>query len=287
MTSPTRDPVFAIAPGAGGLPRLALVASDGARAEIYLHGAHVTSWVPADGQERLFLSRTSEFRAGAAIRGGAPVIFPQFSSLGPLPKHGFARVLPWTFVDAQATADGAAATFQLRDSEASRRIWPHPFGAELTVSVGGNRLSIMLGLINTGEAPLTFTAALHTYLAVTDIATTFVEGLVGLRYRDTAMGGVEGHQVAPRVDFRGEVDRIYYDAPAEVCVVEQHRTTTVSATGFPDVVVWNPSAAKGASLADLEPDGYRRFVCVEAAVIAAPVRLAPSEHWQGTQTLVA
>ena len=65
------------------------------RLKIYLHGAHVTSWVPAGGDERLFLSQKSEFRPGAAIRGGVPVIFPQFGGLGTLPKHGFARTLPW------------------------------------------------------------------------------------------------------------------------------------------------------------------------------------------------
>ena len=67
-------------PGAGGLPKIVLEAPDGARAELYLHGAHVTAWTPAGaGDERLFLSAASEFRADAAIRGGVPVIFPQFA----------------------------------------------------------------------------------------------------------------------------------------------------------------------------------------------------------------
>ncbi|MCX6029757.1 MAG: D-hexose-6-phosphate mutarotase [Chloroflexi bacterium] len=286
MTPPILDPLFAIAPGAGDLPRLALVAPDGARAEVYLHGAHVASWVPAGGQERLFLSRTSAFSPGAAIRGGVPVVFPQFSGLGPLPKHGFARVLPWGFIGAAATADGAAATFQLHDSEASRGLWANAFLAELTVSTGGKQLVVTLAVTNTGAGPFTFTTALHTYLAVADIAATTVEGLAGLRYRDAAAGGVEGVDAEPQVRFAGQVDRIYFDVPAELRVIEPARTTVVRSAGFPDAVVWNPGAAKAATLADLEPDGYRRFVCVEAAVIAAPVRLAPGERWQGTQTLV-
>ncbi len=61
-----------VAPGIGGLPRLVLQAPDGARSEIYLHGAHVTSWVPAGGQERLYVSELAEFRPDAAIRGGIP-----------------------------------------------------------------------------------------------------------------------------------------------------------------------------------------------------------------------
>src|SRR5512139_4252652 len=95
MNAQTMDPVFAIAVAAGGLPKLTLVAPDGARAEVYLYGAHVVSWVPAGGQERLFLSRTSAFRAGAPIRGGVPVVFPQFGALGPLPLHGLVRLMVW------------------------------------------------------------------------------------------------------------------------------------------------------------------------------------------------
>ena len=36
---------------------------------------------------------------------------------------------------------------------------------------------------------------------------------------------------------------------------------------------------------DLEPDAYRRMLCVEAAVARAPVVLAPQATWRGTQTL--
>ncbi len=52
-------------------------------------------------------------------------------------------------------------------------------------------------------------------------------------------------------------------------------------------MVWNPGAAKCATMADLEPEDYLRFVCVEAATVGAPVTLGPGERWQGSQTLVA
>ncbi|MES2106056.1 MAG: D-hexose-6-phosphate mutarotase, partial [Pseudomonadota bacterium] len=67
------------------MDQLILRAQDGAQAGITAHGAHVCSWIPAAGKEQLFLSKTSEFRDGAAIRGGVPVIFPQFAGLGSLP----------------------------------------------------------------------------------------------------------------------------------------------------------------------------------------------------------
>ena len=50
--------------------------SDGASALVALHGAHVLSWIPADGRERLFLSERATFDGQAAIRGGIPLVFP-------------------------------------------------------------------------------------------------------------------------------------------------------------------------------------------------------------------
>jgi glucose-6-phosphate 1-epimerase len=61
----------------------------------------------------------------------------------------------------------------------------------------------------------------------------------------------------------------------------------VQKAGFADAVVWNPGAEKCVTMADLEPEDYQRFVCVEAAAVRAPIQLAPGERWQGTQTLKA
>ncbi len=287
MNAATPNSVFAIAPGAGDLPKLTLVAPDGARAEIYLHGAHVTSWIPAGGSERLFMSRASQFKPGSPIRGGIPVIFPQFGTTGPLAQHGFARVMPWEFVGAEVVGMGASAVFRLRDTEDSRSLWANAFLAELTVAIGGNQLTATLAITNTGAESLAFTSALHTYFAVTDLAATAVEGLAGGRYRDAAAGNAEKQQTAPQVTFTDEVNRVYLDAPAELRLIEPGRTTLVRSAGFPDAVVWNPAAAKCATMADLEPADYQRFVCVEAGLIGAPASLAPGARWQGTQTLAA
>src|SRR5258705_11634652 len=95
--------------GVGGLPLVKLRAADGATADVYLHGAHVTSWRPTPGdEERLFLSARSEFRPGTAIRGGIPVIFPQFAAEGPLVRHGFARTSEWRLDDVPEVDTGEA-----------------------------------------------------------------------------------------------------------------------------------------------------------------------------------
>ena len=283
MNAPPDAP-SALVSGAGGLPKVHLSAPDGARADIYLHGAQVTSWIPAGDSERLFTSHASRFDEDTPIRGGIPVVFPQFGTLGPLPLHGLVRVMPWEFGGAALEGADAVAAFRLRDTEGSRRLWPHPFLAELTVAVGGPRLIAALAITNTGPEPFSFTGGLHTYFSVADIAAAAVEGLTGLRYRDAAAGWTDHRETAPRIAFRGEVNRIYFAAPENVRLVEPGRTTLIRSTGFPEVVVWNP-AAKCATMPDLEPDDHERFVCVEAALIAEPRQLNPGERWQGAQTL--
>ena len=283
---PAHDPLVAIAPGAGGLPKLTLTAPDGSRVEVYLYGAHVTSWIPAGGEERLFLSRVSAFAPGSPIRGGVPLVWPQFGTTGPLPLHGIVRLQSWDLAAVDLKDGRATVTLCLVDSEATRALWGHAFRTELAVTAGGNELVISLSAVNTGAAPFTFTAALHTYLAVQDLAATHVEGLQGRSYRDNAAGGVEVVDVAAQVAFGGEVSRLYPNAPAEVRLVDGDRTLTSWAAGFTDAVVWNPGAAKCATVPDLEPEDYLKFVCIETASVAAPVALAPGERWVGSQTLV-
>jgi glucose-6-phosphate 1-epimerase len=280
-------------PGMGGLEKVVLRSRDGAVAEVYLHGAHVTSWQPAsDGEERLFLSERSEFRAGSAIRGGIPVIFPQFAAEGPLPRHGFARTAKWRLLtgnaDAAAPADGAAsATLELESSEATRAIWPAEFVATLALRVGGDRLSIALGVSNVGSRPFTFTSALHTYLRVDDIGQARIEGLHGIRYRVSSDPGVLRVDEDEVVRIAGEIDRVYVEAPRRLVVRDVARTTVLEAAGFPDVIVWNPGPERGAALSDMEPGGDGRMLCVEAGAVQMPIVVEPGARWEGRQTLIA
>lgn len=267
---------------------LNLVAADGSRISLHRHGAHITSWTPVDGLERFYLSGLTDYRPTAAIRGGIPVIFPQFAAEGPLPKHGFARTADWTFVAAGPVDDGGLSVrFQLEDSAATRAIWPSSFTAELIATFGGAQLSVTLVVRNRGGEAFTFTAALHTYLAVEDLAAVRVLGLQGLRYRDSANGSVVRLEADHEVAIDGEVDRIYLDAPSELLLREPRASLRIGQQGFCDTVVWNPGAAKGAALADLDPQGYLQMLCIEAAVVGSPVTLAPGASWSGTQSFDA
>src|SRR3546814_1485198 len=80
--------------------------------------------------------------------------------------------MSWTELAHGRRDDGAGhARFALHDDPATRAIWPHPFAAELSVTIFGDTLETALLIRNTGDAPFTFTAALHSYLRVTDVGT--------------------------------------------------------------------------------------------------------------------
>jgi glucose-6-phosphate 1-epimerase len=271
-----------------GLDRVVLRSSDGASAEVHLHGAHVTSWRPApSGDERLFLSARSEFRRHAAIRGGIPVIFPQFAAEGPLPKHGFARTSAWTLTGEEHERDGSVVgVFRLASSPATQAIWASSFLATLTVRVHGSTLRVELGVENTGSETCVFTAALHTYLRVHDVSRTTLAGLQGTLYRESGAPGVFTVDEEVALCVAGEVDRVYVDAPRRLVMVEPTRELAIEAAGFRDVVVWNPGALRAAEMKDMEPGGERRMLCVEAAAVQKPVRLHPDDRWVGSQTLI-
>lgn len=268
------------------MERVEVRASDGACVELYTHGAHVTSWRPASGEERLYLSARSAFAPDVAIRGGVPIIFPQFAGMGPLPKHGFARISEWELVQTGRTRSGKGeARLRLTATDRTRAIWDHAFDASFVVGVDGMSLSLALSVLNEDSSPFDFTAALHTYLLVDDIRSTSVEGLQGLTYRDSAGAGVEREEQERVLQPSGEVDRIYLGAQSPLEVRDALRRTRISMSGFNDVVIWNPGKDRASALSDLEPGGWLRMLCVEAAAIGAPVHLEPGERWTGQQVL--
>ncbi|AKJ30289.1 D-hexose-6-phosphate mutarotase [Caldimonas brevitalea] len=273
-----------------GQPVVQLRAPDGARATVLLQGGQVISWSPAGGSERLYLSERAVFEDGKAVRGGVPVIFPQFEQRGPLPRHGFARTKRWKLLRADTGRDDAIAVLGLTDDEATRSLWPHAFAVELTVAVGGNRLDLELEVEHRGAqgaAPFSFMAALHTYLRVREVEEARLKGLQGVRYQDSTRQGAEAVESSGALAITDEIDRIYFGATRALLLDEPHRALGIEAQQFPDVVVWNPWDRKCAALPDMPPLGFRQMLCVEAALIGEPVVLQPGEQWWGRQSLVA
>lgn len=271
--------------GHGGLPLVELRHASGARAEIYLHGAHIVGWRPPRGREALFVSSASNFRDGLPIRGGIPVIFPQFGD-GPLPKHGLVRTRAWQVARTNLDADGAVAiTLQLEDDAQTRALWPHPFSLQLRVTLAVN-LTIEFVVTNPGANPFQFQTSLHTYFRIGDIADVGLRGLQGTVFDDFLSSGHACVETRETIGFDRETDRIYIDAPGQVVLDDRlnKRAINIAKNGMNDVVVWNPWVEKSRRMEDFGDEEYRRMVCVETGNMRAPSVLAPGGQWSGRTT---
>lgn len=281
------NPTLGFAPARGGLTA-AHLSHEGAAAVVYLHGAHVASFVPAGRKEALFLSDRAIFDGVAPIRGGVPVCFPQFANRPTpggatgLPNHGFLRNKAWRV---QHGGIGTV-TLQTQDDAETRRLWPFAFNATLTVTLDARALTVALQVTNTGVTPFVYADALHTYLAVSDVRQVEVLDLTG-PYLDQLTGRVLGGTSPTTI--RGELDRIYHANSRTVRVRDGVvRTLVVEKHGSRSTVLWNPDVVKAARLKDLADDEWRQFICVEAGNIDDDaVRLEPHATHTTATTLRA
>src|SRR5271168_648148 len=150
--------------GNGGLPKIQITSAS-ANAEIYLHGAQLTSWRPSGSTEVIFVSEHSRFEEGKAIRGGIPVCFPWFRGKTDDPKapaHGFARTRSWQLESITQAGDAVVVTLATETDEASRKLWSYECHLTHRIAVS-SVVQLELAVTNAGSLPFRFEEALHTY----------------------------------------------------------------------------------------------------------------------------
>lgn len=277
-----------VVPGHGGLPKVQITAP-AASGEVYLHGAHVTSWTPAGQPDALFLSPASRWEPGRAIRGGIPICFPWFGNragAAQSPAHGFVRTKAWALESIAHTDAGAVVCMVTESDEQTRTLWPADFRLTLCATFGA-ALHLELAVTNTGAAPLTFEEALHTYFAVGDATNVRIAGLDGVRYLDKVDAGREQLQHGDIV-FSAETDRVYLDTTAAIDIHAPalRRRIHVGKESSRSTVVWNPWIDKARALADLQDEDWTRMVCVETCnVQPSAIELAPGQRHTMTLTV--
>jgi glucose-6-phosphate 1-epimerase len=266
--------------GSGGLPKVRVTASS-ASADIYLHGAQVTSWKPTHVEEVLFLSEHSNWQDGHAIRGGIPICFPWFRAKVDdqhAPAHGFVRTKEWQLASAKPDGDSVSVTLSTENDESTHRWWPHAFRLEHTVSIGRS-LRLQLTVTNTGQNPFSFEEALHTYFQVSQVETVKIRGLDQTIYLDNVDGNRAKTQSGD-LSFTGTTDNAYIDVRSAADLIDQTRRqmTKTEKVNSATTVVWNPWQEGASSLKDLGNDEWQRFACLEASnILGAAISIAPGQ----------
>lgn len=269
--------------GRGGLPR-AVITTDAANGELYLHGGHVTDYRPAGHEAVLFVSKASWFEDGKPIRGGVPICFPWFADKagqapgGAAPSHGLVRTRAWDLV--RAFRSNGGVTLELATAV-------EPF--ELTLGATfGPALAMALTVRNTAARNAKFEEALHSYFAVSNVRRIAISGLAGVPY----FSKVEGRpmvQADDRLRFTGETDRIYGDTQS-TCVIDDPglgRRITVEKCNSNTTVVWNPWTAKAARMPDFGDGEWSGMVCIETCNVARHAVTLPAGATHRMSTTVS
>jgi D-hexose-6-phosphate mutarotase len=227
------------------------------------------SYRPKGQEEVLWMSSLSTFEEGNPIRGGIPVCFPWFGpheSDSQKPQHGFARLQMWKVAETTNLPGGETQLrLTLRQNPKIKTLWKYSFLAEMVITVGAS-LKVTFRCTNTGKEQFSYSGALHSYFAVSDITNVKIKGLGGSRYYDGIGATVPSTQEENSVVIQKEENRRYINTTSD-CIIEDSglsRKIRVGKTGSRVTVVWNPGEEMAKKIADMPDDGYRTMVCIEA-----------------------
>lgn len=284
FTLPDRVRFYA---GEGQLPECELT-GPGGRVRVSLEGAQVLSYLPVFKQEKhpanqqdvLWISSTSRYEPGKAIRGGIPVCWPWFGDHPDnpeLPAHGFARTSLWEVRTSFADAEVTRLQLGLTDSASTEQLWPGQFELVLDIELG-DRLVLSLTTTNTGSQTFTITEALHTYYAVGAADKLRIEGLKAHRYQDKLEAFAVKTQ-EEELEPQPPLDRVY-DTDQPVVLIDPllKRRIRIDKESSASTIVWNPGPQIAAGMEDVGKGEESGFICIEAGnARERTIRLAPGE----------
>jgi len=248
-----------------------------ATAKVALQGAHLFHYQQTGQNPLLWLSKTSHFKTGKAIRGGTPVCWPWFGKHpddASLPQHGFARTSLFKHIKShEPDGNSSEITLQLQSSAQTLALWPYEFELLVHIVVGPT-LNIALSTTNRSNSPFALSSALHSYFLVSDIGDASIQGLDNTEYWDALTD--ETHVQSGDIHITAEVDRVYQNVTNFLQLNDLTRTIQIKTSGSSSAIVWNPWIDKTRSMSDMENDGYKTMLCIETANAREDTRtLAP------------
>jgi glucose-6-phosphate 1-epimerase len=240
------------------------VVNASAKAKIALQGAHIFEFTCRGKEDLLWLSESSDFELGEAIRGGIPICWPSFGTNNPdLPQHGFARVSIFQLISAtDLDADTTELIFKLTSSQESLRLWDYKFELEVKIVISDS-LIISLKTTNLDKKEFKLTQALHTYFSISDILHVEIDGLDTKPYFDALTSSTCRQD--GKITFNQEFDAVFQEVESEILLKDAPREISIKNEGSSSVVVWNPWIEKCSRMSAMESEAYREFVCIESA----------------------
>jgi glucose-6-phosphate 1-epimerase len=271
-----------------GLLKAELSFAQQARAEVHLQGAHLTRWLDTAGRDNIFNSSTAVYQKGVPIRGGNPIIFPQFGP-GEICQHGFARNSLWRVIKTETTDTATVLELELTPDDVAAHYlaqWGHDFVLHLTISLGETLVTEMK-VTNPNPYPLAFTQGFHTYLAVDDIHHVEISDFSGLEYMDNLRDRAIFQEEREKVRVSEFIDRRYQAISDEITIQDHSsgRLILMQTKNCHDAFVWNPWLEAEKKLADLASQSYQKFVCIEPGNMQTAIILQEGQSFVSTQEI--
>jgi glucose-6-phosphate 1-epimerase len=294
------------------LPYITITHSNsGASAQVHPCGATVCSFKTSSQRELLFLSREAKLDGTKAIRGGIPLVFPQFGQPDKsYPQHGFLRDNIWEVDECSKydNDDAAGLDFVLTlDKVVKSRGGVWDVGTDLdckvilSVKIEPSQMTNVLTISNTSGLDIHFQTLFHTYFKV--------HGSQALDNRSCNVTGLEGYAVSDKitnedytlgsdpVPIDGNVDRVYTPpmgknivdlviATGEGTKVQLTASGTVNGNNVVvSAVVWNPHKEKAKEMSDFGDNEYFDMICVEPGILSYHPTLFGSNDCVFTQII--
>ena len=203
--------------------------------------------------------------------GQSPILFPIVGRLiddkyyldgveYEMPKHGFARKLPWTFLQ----SSGTSMKFVLSDNEETFRLYPYHFDLVVTFTLDGKTLKVSHDIINKNDGTMLFSLGAHpafncrigdklTFSEKETLETVKIDLTNSLRLPDTVPVLNDETDIVITEDVFNEDALIFSGVKSDFITLrsdDHNRTVKFTLGGAPWLGIW---AKPGAPYVCIEP----------------------------------
>ncbi len=258
--------------------------------ELYLHGAHVTSYRPHINHEVLWMSDTAVYQTGKAMRGGIPLCWPWFGAHAHNPEraqHGYARTSHFSVLSTSADAQATSITLTLDPAAAPYAEWQNSACLEVEIRLSDS-LWMEMRTTNKSNSTLTVSNALHSYYRISSRDRISIPDVTGLTYLDKPQHYKQLQQTSA-IEINGEVDRVYLEPPSKIELLDSGRqlSTSISSWGNHNLVIWNPGEKNAKAMSDFDDQGFEQMLCIEPAnALDQSINIKPAECHRLGQEIV-
>lgn len=224
--------------------------------------------------ELLYLSPLSQIGTKQTLRGGIPVLFPQFGNFGNLKKHGFVRDLNWKLVNEENNQNGLFVEYEYVIAKNHFLDWKHSAKLNLKASVINNVFNITIQILNIGDSSFEFTGGLHPYFKINSRSTIKINGLESSSFEDSFP------EIRFELSSERVIERLYF-TNNDIFFNNGSDNLVIKSKGFESWMIWNPGMDMAKSINDLPDDDWNKFICIEPIIKNNAILLKPNEIFKG------